>query len=50
MMQAAEVQVKLPDPQVADKADPPVRPEPKKAAKRGKKGQDEPLPVPPGEQ
>jgi hypothetical protein len=50
MMQAAEVQVKLPEPQVADKADAPAQPEPKKAAKRGKKGQDDPPPVPPGEQ
>ena len=49
MMQAAEMQIKLPEPQAADKADPAVRPEPKKPAKRGKKAKDEGLPEPAGD-
>jgi hypothetical protein len=49
VMQAAEVQVKLPEPQAADKADPPVRPEPKRSSKRAKKGEDEPPPEPVGD-
>jgi len=47
IIQAAEVKVKLPEPQVADKADkkePAVKPEAKKPAKRSKKDQGEGLP------
>jgi len=46
MIQAAEVKVKLPEPQVAEKKEPAVKPEAKKPAKRSKKDQAEGLPEP----
>jgi hypothetical protein len=50
MMQAAEIQVKLPEPQVAADPEPSARPKSKNSAGRAKKGQDEPLPESGGEQ
>ena len=50
MMQAAEIRVRLPEPQAGENPEPAVRPEAKKSAKRPKKDKDESLPEPSGDQ